>query len=89
MWELWWVWLSAALLLAILEILAPGFILLGFAFGAAVVGLLMLIGVSFGSIYWAFLVMALVSLVAWLVLRRVMGVQKNQRKTWTTDINDH
>jgi hypothetical protein len=35
LWHLWWVWLAAALGLAILEILVPGFIFLGFAVGAA------------------------------------------------------
>ena len=33
----WWVWMAAALVLAIVEVLLPGFMLLGFAIGAAVV----------------------------------------------------
>ncbi|WP_439118076.1 NfeD family protein, partial [Nereida ignava] len=33
----WWAWAAFALVLAILEVLAPGFVLLGFAIGAALV----------------------------------------------------
>ena len=37
-WSLWWVWMVGALLLAILEVMAPAQIFLGFAIGAAGVG---------------------------------------------------
>ena len=37
--SIWWIWLAAALVLAILEVLAPGFIFLGFAIGAAFMAL--------------------------------------------------
>ena len=50
-WSLWWVWMVGALLLAILEVLAPAQIFLGFAAGAAGVGLALLIGRSgFGRV---------------------------------------
>ena len=39
-WQLWWVWMVAAGLLAILEMLVPAFVFLGFAVGAAITGLL-------------------------------------------------
>ena len=38
LWSLWWVWMVGALALAILEVLAPAQIFLGFAAGAAGVG---------------------------------------------------
>ena len=34
--SIWWVWLSAAIALAVLEVLAPGFIFIGFAIGALI-----------------------------------------------------
>ena len=42
-WLTWWIWLAAALVLAILEVVLPGFIFLGFALGAAITGILLLI----------------------------------------------
>jgi membrane protein implicated in regulation of membrane protease activity len=93
-WTLWWVWAGAALVLGILEVLLPGFILLGFAGGAAVVAILMAIGgpiaaMLTGSWQLTALVFALGSLVTWLVVRRVIGVQRGQVKLWDKDINDN
>ena len=34
LWQEWWVWGVAGVVLAILEVMIPGFILLGFAIGA-------------------------------------------------------
>ena len=34
--SIWWVWLSAAIALAVLEVLAPSFIFIGFAIGALI-----------------------------------------------------
>lgn len=93
MWNIWWVWLAAGVALAILEVMAPGYILLGFAIGAAVVGVLFGIGGPIGewlggSLPLTLLVFAVVSLIAWIGLRQIMGVQKNQTKIWEEDIND-
>lgn len=92
-WDVWWAWVAGGIALAILEVFAPGFIFLGFAVGAVVVGLLMAIGGSVaatltGSISVTLLVFAVCSLVAWLVLRRLEGVRKGQKKLWDTDINE-
>jgi len=93
-WTVWWVWLSAALVLAILEVLAPGFILIGFAVGAAVVGIFLVIGGPFSALLMdslpaTLLLFAVSSLVAWYVLRRVVGVRKSQVKSWDDkDVND-
>ncbi|MCV2894944.1 NfeD family protein [Lentibacter sp. XHP0401] len=93
LWTLWWVWLAVALGLGILEILAPGFILLGFAIGAACVGVLLAVGGPLGaylggSFTITLALFAVFSLVGWYGLRRTMGVRKGQVKTWDTDINE-
>lgn len=92
-WSLWWVWLAGAAALGILEIFAPGFILLGFAAGAALVGLLLGVGGPLaaylsGSFPTTLLLFSLFSLVAWLLLRRVVGVRRGQVKLWDRDINE-
>ncbi|MDU8926623.1 hypothetical protein RXV86_04420 [Alisedimentitalea sp. MJ-SS2] len=93
-WQEWWVWVAGGIALAILEIFAPGFIFLGFAVGAVVVGVLLAVGGALstmmsGSVPMMLLVFALSSLVAWLVLRRMEGVRKGQKKLWDTDINEN
>lgn len=89
MWNVWWVWMVAGLVLGILEILAPGFIFLGFAIGAVLTGLLLLIGLLGGSVPVLLVVFAALSLASWFLLRRSVGVQKHQVKIWTKDINDN
>ena len=88
-WQEWWVWMLAGAVLAIMEVLIPGFILLGFAIGAGLTGGLIWLGVlgaSFGTIL---LVFAFVSIIAWLALRRLVGVRRGQVKVWDRDINDN
>jgi len=84
----WWVWLAAALVLAILEVLAPAFIFLGFAIGAALVGVALLGPLKLLSVPMLLLVFAALSLIAWLVLRKVFALPKGQVKTFNHDIND-
>ena len=88
LWSVWWIWMAAALLLAIIEVLAPGFIFLGFAIGAAVTGLLLLILPGIG---WTIPILALVfaalSLAAWLILRRGFALRTGQVKHFEDDIN--
>lgn len=85
---IWWVWLAAALVLAILEVLAPGFIFLGFAIGAALVGVALLGPLQLLSVPMLLLVFAALSLMAWLVLRKIFALPKGQVKTFNHDIND-
>ncbi|WP_438960275.1 NfeD family protein [Nereida sp.] len=82
----WWAWAAFALVLAILEVLAPGFVLLGFAIGAALVSLLVWLNVGL-SLIWLSLVFAVASLVAWLVLRSVFQLKTGQVRTFDEDIN--
>lgn len=87
-WSIWWAWLAAALVLGILEVLAPGFIFLGFAIGALAVALILLnTGFTFTLPPLLFIFAAL-SLITWLILRRIFALPKGQVKTFHEDIND-
>ncbi len=90
---LWWVWLAGAVVLAILETLLPGYVFLGFAAGAAVTGLLLLVGGPLalwltGSVAALLLVFAVLSLLAWVLLRRLFRLKTGSVKTFDRDIND-
>ncbi|MFG5380960.1 NfeD family protein [Yoonia sp. R2-816] len=88
LWTEWWVWMSGALVLATLEVLIPGYIFLGFAIGAGVVGLLILLGISASGLALTLVIFAALSLAAYIVMRKVFGLEKGQVKIWDTDIND-
>ena len=83
----WWAWVILGFALGVLEVLVPGFIFLGFAIGAVVTGIIVGLGVPAG-LPALILIFAVVSVVAWLVLRRVVGVREGQVKVWDHDIND-
>lgn len=89
----WWIWVVAGLLLAIAEVLLPTQIFAGLAVGALLTG--GWIGLGFPGGDWlaadpvnGFLAFGVLSLVAWLVLRRVMGIQRGQVRRFDHDIND-
>lgn len=84
--QLWWVWICAALVLGILEIIAPGFVFLGFAIGAALVGGLLTF-VTLSS-YQLWVLFAALSLIAWFALRRAFPNQSPAAKIIKKDIND-
>lgn len=91
--DVWWVWIAAGLVLAILELVVPAYIFLGFAIGAGMVGTLLMIGGPAsawfaGSTGLTLVVFGSASLLAWTALRRVMGVRRGQRRVWTRDINE-
>ena len=90
MWSVWWVWIVGALVIGFLEVLAPAQIFLGFAVGAAVTGLALLIGVPglATSLPATLLLFAILSLVSWVVVRRLVGVRDGQVKVWERDINE-
>ena len=83
----WWAWVILGFALGVLEVIVPGFIFLGFAIGAVVTGVLVGIGIPAGPTA-LILIFAVVSVVSWLVLRRVVGVRDGQVKVWDRDIND-
>lgn len=88
LWQEWWIWMVAGAALAILEVAVSGYVLLGFAVGATLTGLLLWFGVLGGSLALLLLVFAVASLVAWLILRRAVGVRHGQVKVWHRDINE-
>lgn len=88
LWTQWWVWMSAAVVLATLEVILPGYIFLGFALGAAVMGLLILLGISATGFALTLVIFALLSLASYLIMRKVFGLRNGQVKIWDTDIND-
>jgi membrane protein implicated in regulation of membrane protease activity len=78
----------AGFALGVLEVLAPGFIFLGFAIGAVATGLLVAIGIT-ASFPLLLLVFAVLSFVAWLILKRFFGRVEGQVKLWDRDVNDN
>ena len=90
MWATWWIWMVGALALAIVEVLIPAQIFLGFAVGAALTGLGLAIGVPglAGSLPVTLVVFAALSLVAWVIIRRIVGLRPGQVKIWDRDINE-
>lgn len=94
LWNQYWVWFALALGLGILEIVMPGYILLGFALAAAAIGVVFMTGIWPASAMVASLPITLVvfgvaSLVVWLGLRQVFGRRLGQVKVWDKDINDN
>ena len=92
-WASWWAWAAAALVLGILEVLAPGYVFLGFAAAALVLAALFGVGGPLaawlaGSLPLTLVVLAVLALVAWLVLRRVFSYAGSSVKTFDHDIND-
>ena len=86
-WQIWWVWVVAGIGFGILEIFAPGFFFLGFGIGAALAGGLLWLSPEIG-LSVLLLTFAVLSLVAWLGLRRMVGVREGQVKIWDRDINE-
>ena len=86
--EQWWVWMSAALAMATLEVIVPGYIFLGFAAGAFFVGAMLLIGIGGLSLPVTLVIFAVLSLIAFLALRKFFGLKNGQVKIWDRDINE-
>lgn len=89
MWTNWWVWAVAGLAFVILEMLAPGYIFLGFAVGAAAVAVLAAFGVLGAlSLPVVLAIFAVASLVGYLAVRRFVPGSRGDAKIWDRDIND-
>lgn len=86
--SLWWVWVSAALLLGMIEILAPGFIFLGFALAALALAAMAGLGILPGTVPVTLALFAGLALLAWIVLRRSFKAPGGNVKTFVDDIND-
>ncbi len=85
-WTLWWVWICAALGLAILETLVPGFIFLGIAAGAAVMALVAALPGELGFAP-SLAIFAGASLISWAALKRVFKPVDDQTRIVHEDIN--
>ena len=87
----WWSWAIIAALLAGAELVFSGWILLGFAIGAALMALHVATSwPSFlaDSLPYALIAFGVLSLVSWLVLRAALGVREGQVKRFDHDVND-
>ncbi|WP_417269403.1 NfeD family protein [Celeribacter sp.] len=84
----WWAWAVLAIALFGFEVIAPGFVFLGFGVGAAIMAGLMGLGLFGSNIAVILLVFAALSLLSWFAMRRVFGIRKGQIKKWDIDIND-
>jgi membrane protein implicated in regulation of membrane protease activity len=83
----WWAWVILGFVLGILEVAIPGYIFLGFAVGAIATGILVGLGIAVPATA-LFMIFAAISVVAWILLRRLVGVRQGQVKIWDRDIND-
>ena len=86
LWQMWWIWAAGALVLAMLEILVPGFVLLGFACGSAAVALVVLLPIDPGLPLLLALFAGL-SLLAWIAMRRLFLKKDDQTRVIDEDIN--
>ena len=85
---LWWVWICAALALGVIELLAPGFIFLGFALGAMAMAVVVFI-LPATNVPALLAMFAILSLVAWIALRVVFRRQSSGARIVTRDINEN
>jgi membrane protein implicated in regulation of membrane protease activity len=85
--SLWWVWVCVALILGVIEIIAPAFIFLGFALGALMIAGIVAIfpGISMPMTLALF---AGLSLLAWIGLRLAFRKQSSGARIVTKDINE-
>lgn len=90
----WWLWALGAVVLAILEVVVPTYILLGFAVGAGGVSIGLLTGLLAGlaasahGVAWLAVIFAVCSLLAWLGLRALFGKPGGGAQTFDKDVND-
>ncbi len=87
--SVWWVWVAAALVLGIIEILLPGFIFLGFAIGALAMAAIVAFTLLPLTPALTIALFAGLSLIAWILLRQTFQAPRGSVKRFTDDINDH
>lgn len=84
---LWWIWISVALILGLVEVMLPGNIFLGFALGAlAMVPVVLALPIAGTPLLLA--IFAGLSLAAWIILRVVFRKQSSGARIVTRDINE-
>ncbi|MEM1073429.1 MAG: hypothetical protein AAF665_12150 [Pseudomonadota bacterium] len=86
--SIWWVWLAAAIVMALAEVLLPGFIFLGFAIAAVLMAGVAALVPSLGpSALLA--IFAGLGLLCWIGLRLAFRKQSSQARIVRDDINDN
>ncbi|MFK7834815.1 MAG: NfeD family protein [Sulfitobacter sp.] len=85
--SMWWVWICISLALGVVELLAPGFIFLGFAVGALVMAAVVAV-FSIGNVPALLALFAILSLIAWIALRAAFRKQSSGARIVTRDINE-
>lgn len=88
-WQEAWVWVVLGLVMGGLEMLLPGFFLLGFAAGSVLVGGLIWLRVLGESLAMLLLVLAVAAVAVWLIARKLAGVRPGQTRLWDRDINEN
>jgi membrane protein implicated in regulation of membrane protease activity len=83
----WWLWIVGGLVIGMLELMLPGYIFLGFAIGAVLVGGALWLGFA-PALAAQLAIWAVISLAAWLGLRALLPYQRGEVKRWRRDIND-
>ena len=84
----WWAWIVLAACLGVLEVLAPGYIFLGFAVSALAMAGVVALGLGL-SLPVMILIFAVLAGIAWLGLRKQFGTGVQDVKVWHDDINDN
>lgn len=85
--NIWWAWICFALVLGVIELLAPATIFLGFALAALAMAIIVLAAPGLGAPALLAL-FAFLSLIAWIVLRRAFRHQTTNARIVTKDINE-
>jgi inner membrane protein len=85
---LWWVWAVVAVAFAILEVLLPAFIFLGFTIGGVAMAALVAMGLLPANAGGLLLIFALLSLLGYIGLRLILGNPAEQVKVIRHDINE-
>ena len=75
-----WLWLIAALALAAVELLVPGWVFMGLAASVGLMGVLLLSGLWTAGLPVTLVVTALISALAWLVFRRLWPAGPGERR---------
>lgn len=88
-WSNGWLWMIAALLLAAVELILPGYVFMGMAGAVLVMGLLLLTGVWGAGLPTTLVATAVLSGLIWFLLSRMIGVDRSAARIWRDDINDN
>lgn len=61
----------------------------GFAVGAFFMGAMIWLGIGTGlSLAWSLVIFAVLSLIAYIIMRQMFGIRRGQVKIWDRDVND-